>query len=93
MHQLTIECDVQDLNSLNNMLNENEFILGKQFYRRRTPRGDVNWEDRGSIIINTSHIGKVQEFVEFETFENDFNKPTDVTHAFDKIKPPRIKRF
>jgi len=93
VHQLTIECEVQDIKSFNAMLNENEFVMGKQFYRRRSPRGDVIWEDRGLMIINTSHIGKVQEFVEFDNFEPDFNKPVDVAPAFEKMKPPRVKRF
>jgi len=44
-------------------LNEKEFICIAQFYHVVHRNGDREWQYKGPIILNTFHIGKVQEFV------------------------------
>jgi len=65
VHQVTIDHFAASCGELCDLLNEDEFIVARQWYRR-VHHGDVVWVDRGDIVINTAHIGKVQEFVEFE---------------------------
>lgn len=61
VHQITIEHDAKNMNEFWNVLQDNEFIMGNLMYKMRNDPSDDYWDDRGLIIINTSHIGKVQE--------------------------------
>lgn len=71
VHQLTVDIDVRSCAELRDLMNIDEFISGRMFYRRRLVTGETGWEDRGDIILNTAHIGKVQEFFETEREIND----------------------
>jgi len=72
VHQVTIEHHAASCRQLCEMLNNDVFIMGRLFYRKKTPGMENVWQDRGDIILNTSHIGKVAEFVEFEKeYEED----------------------
>jgi hypothetical protein len=66
VHQVTVEYPAESVAELCEDLNENEFILCRQLYRQKNLRGEPSWLDRGDIVINTYHIGKVQQFIEFE---------------------------
>lgn len=57
---------------LTDILNESQFVNFTLWYRFQEPNEPHKWDDRGSIVINTDHIGKVQLFVE---------KSNDETHG------------
>ena len=72
VHQLTVEIKANSCSEFCEMMNEDEFIVGKFLYRRPLVSGGFVFEDRGEIIINTAHIGKVQEYYELtKDYEND----------------------
>lgn len=45
------------------ILNSENFVVVKQFYNVQSRVGGRDWEYKGPIILNTYHIGKVQEFL------------------------------
>ena len=71
IHQITIEHD-GDLEDFCNALNDNEFITVRQWYQFKQPTGDSIWQDRGELVVNTSHIGKVQEYHEQENDDESY---------------------
>jgi hypothetical protein len=66
IHQLTVEVKVDSCADFCEMMNDEEFILCRLLYRRTLVSGEIAFEDRGDVIINTAHIGKVQEYYELE---------------------------
>ena len=74
VHQITIDHEAATLDEFLAEVNDYPFILGHQYYRVKTPDGEITWKDRGKLIINSSHIGKVQEFIEFEPKENNYDE-------------------
>lgn len=79
VHQVTVEHPAQSCEAFCDLMNDNEFIMVRLFYRKTLPdfasrEMKVSWEDRGDLILNTHHIGKVQEFVEYE--RNDYDEPS-----------------
>ena len=74
VHQLTVDHDSKSCEEFCEELNDNEFITVRLLYRQKTPHGDIFWSDRGDIIINTSHIGKAQEYL-MELEREDYNEP------------------
>ena len=68
------------------LLNRQEFIIFRMFYRRQNQDGDIWFQDRGEIIVNTSWIGKAQEFIDF-----DSDKETDVQKR--TFKRPTTRNF
>jgi hypothetical protein len=68
IHQLIVEVHgVDSLKGLQDMMNREEFIMGHHWYRRKNMyTGKDEWLERGDIIVNTAHIGKVVEFIEME---------------------------
>jgi hypothetical protein len=71
--------DVEEAKScdeLCEMMNTDEFIVGKQWYRRKNYDNSIFWEDRGQTILNTAHIGKVQEFLDLEERNHDESQGT-----------------
>jgi hypothetical protein len=69
-HQLTLDHSSNSLEELCAAMNRQEFLVFHLFYRRRQPTGEVWWQDRGNVIINTSCIGKAQEFIDMDLEEN-----------------------
>jgi hypothetical protein len=47
-------------------MNRQEFLVFGLFYKRTNMSGEVWWQDRGEIIINTSCIGKAVEFIDLD---------------------------
>lgn len=78
-HQLTLEHPVKSQEELCALLNRQEFIIFRMFYRRQNSDGELWWQDRGEIIINTSWIGKAQEYMDM-----DAEKEADVQRRFQK---------
>ena len=72
VHQLTVEHPSKDMEDFHRVLNDFEFIKCQLYYRRRDDvTNKVVWNDKCEILVNTSHIGKVQEFIEYGEREND----------------------
>jgi FAD/FMN-containing dehydrogenase len=70
VHQIFLEHPAASCEEFCRILNEDIFVSGRQFYRRQSPAGENFWQDRGEIVLNTAHIGKVQQYVDYEK-END----------------------
>ena len=66
-HTLTLEYPVNSQAELCALLNRQEFVIFRMFYRRQNMDGGIWWQDRGEIIINTSFIGKAQEFIDMDS--------------------------
>jgi hypothetical protein len=64
VHQVTVDHPANSLVSFCAALNSDVFVICRNFYRRTNNDGTMYWEDRGEIILNTTHIGKVQVFIE-----------------------------
>lgn len=71
VHQVTIEHNAKSCLEFCEMLNNDVFIVGRQLYRKRSPNMESVWQDRGEIVLNTAHVGKVAEFVEFDRDDED----------------------
>jgi len=56
IHQVIGDHDAEDLNDFVYTLNESEFILVEEFYRKQ----DGSLYSVGPIVLNTMHIGKVK---------------------------------
>jgi hypothetical protein len=66
-HQLTLEHPVSSQEEMCALLNKQEFLIFRMFYRRQNQDGEIWFQDRGEIIVNTHWIGKAQEFIDFDT--------------------------
>ena len=71
VHQLTIEHHSNSCEEFCDELQGNEFIMGRLLYRQKGVTGETIWSDRGDVILNTSHIGKAQEFLDIEKDDYD----------------------
>ena len=72
VHQITVEHSCENIDQFCALINDYEFIKCHLYYRKRDEyTNKVIWLDKGEILINTSHIGKVQEFFEYGEREND----------------------
>ena len=72
VHQITVELpEVKSCKELCELMNDQEFIIGRQYYKYRGFDNVNVWEDRGNVIVNTAHIGKIQEFYETEGYKHD----------------------
>ena len=85
-HQLTLEHPVNSQEEMCALLNKQEFIICRMFYRRQGQDGEIWFQDRGEIIVNTHWIGKAQEFIDF-----DSDKETDVQKR--TFKRPATRNF
>jgi hypothetical protein len=94
VHQVTIEHEAQSCDDFWKVLNDEIFIIGRQFYRKKAgPVAEPEWEDRGDIILNTAHIGKVQEFIEYDGgYRNDESRrDTDFSREHPQGSRPPIR--
>lgn len=69
VHQVMITHKSKSIEDFCNLLNDEMFIIGQQFYKRFNADGESVFVDKGGIILNTSHIGKVQEY--YDSDERD----------------------
>lgn len=65
VHQMTIEHKARDIHEFWEALTDNEFIVCNLFYKITNDDNRQEWSDRGTVIVNTSFVGKAQEYVEF----------------------------
>ena len=73
-HQLTLEYPCNSLSDLCKDLNRQEFLIFGLFYKRTNMNGEIWWQDRGEIIINSSCIGKAVEFIDLDK-DNTVDEP------------------
>lgn len=93
VHQITVDTDCQTLRDFYRLMNEQEFVFCRLFYRMQNPFGETEWEDKGDMIINTAHIGKVQEYIEresnYESFGNSDERGSGIQKARPNLRPRR----
>lgn len=65
VHQVIFEHEASSMAELNTVLNNDIFIHGRQFYKRQNDDGDNVFIDKGPLILNTAHIGKAQEYIDY----------------------------
>lgn len=65
VHQLTVEHPAEDLGQFRKVLAGSDYIICTLLYRSNDEYTQNSWIDRGDIIINTSLVGKAQEYVDF----------------------------
>jgi len=70
VHQVIFEFKCDGINNLYAVMNDEIFIRGRQLYRRVNDDGKSSFIDRGEIILNTAHIGKVQEYMDYHDQED-----------------------
>jgi hypothetical protein len=61
VHQVTGDHEAQTLSDFCAVLNDQAFVVIRQFYylTDKHTGEKLGWRDRGELIINTDHIGKV----------------------------------
>ena len=75
VHQMTVETECETLDKFLKQLNDDIFVKVLLYYKRKDHiTGDTIWEDRGDILLNTNHIGKVQVYLEYGK-EQDYDEP------------------
>lgn len=84
IHQIIFDHKSKTVAELCVSLNEEVFVVGRQIYKRYNADGESVFLDRGDIIVNTAHIGKVQEY--YDTADDD--KPSQG----DRQRPPLRNR-
>lgn len=70
VHQIVIDHQCGSLSELYKILNDEIFIIGRQVYKRINDDGTSQYLDRGELVINSAHIGKVQEYIDYDRSED-----------------------
>jgi hypothetical protein len=92
VHQLTVEHPSESCGEFCDYLNDNEFIIVDLLYRHKNNLGDITWSEKGEIILNTNHIGKVQEFIGVEKDEEyEAQRHTDNRTGYVDGKRPALR--
>lgn len=65
IHQVIFEHESETMGKLLDTLNNDIFIHGRQFYKRQKDDGESVFVDKGEMILNTAHIGKAQEYIDY----------------------------
>jgi len=83
VHQITLE--LEEINSLAEfctLMNREEFIIGKHWYRHKNLYNNKHdWQDRGDIILNTAHIGKVVEYLDLDALHDNSQREVTVVRT------------
>lgn len=82
VHQIILEHKSESIADFCDLMNDETFIFGRQIYKRPDSDGNFIFVDRGDIILNTNHIGKVQEY-----YDGSVDDPLG-----DRQRPPLRKR-
>lgn len=76
IHQMIVDHGSESATQFCLAMNRDEFIVCRQWYKRKDPyTKEVSWEDRGDVILNTHHIGKVAEYLDLDNLENNYDEP------------------
>ena len=77
VHQIIADADASSCKSLCDLMNDADFIVVEQYYNMSEEHVRVqDWQYKGEIVINTAHIGKVQQYMEFS------NSPSETKKSF-----------
>jgi hypothetical protein len=63
VHQITVDHPGNSLDEVREAFNDEEFVLCRLMYRRMNNDGEMCWLDKGDLVINTNHVGKIQEYI------------------------------
>lgn len=88
VHQLTGDHPATSCREMNAALNSTDFLLVRQYYRRKNEDGTTFWDDRGDLIVNVQHIGKIQEFIERESHDEAYNNTRDGSVHVERARKP-----
>lgn len=88
-HQMTVEHACSSIDDLCDAMNNEEFLIFQLFYKRTNMSGEVWWQDRGPIILNTSCIGKVQEFIDLDRDDQS----DDASRGSNPHRATRVQRY
>ena len=65
VHQVVGDVDVADIGQLCETLNDTDFIVVDQYYNVNDEDStSQDWKYKGHLVLNTSNIGKVQQYVD-----------------------------
>lgn len=60
VHQVIADHESESPRELCEAMNDEPFIVVRQFYLETDySTGEHTWKDRGEVVLNTAHIGKV----------------------------------
>ena len=73
VHQVIGDSPEETLGQFCDALNDSAFIVVRQYYFMNDRRsGERGWRDRGELILNTNHIGKVSVY--YDPTENKLSQ-------------------
>lgn len=87
VHQVIADYSVKSLDEIAKILSERDFIVVKQLYRVKT-----KWIDRGDIVLNTVHVGKVAQWLDNAEDDGFFSKDRQshiANHSGGRYDPDR----
>lgn len=61
-HQITVEHESKSLQEFSKVLERDMFPIVTLWYRYKDDTGSRFWDEKGKIVLNSTHIGKVQEY-------------------------------
>ena len=77
VHQIICDHPANSLDDLTDLLNDTDFITVEQYYNVKDENsGERTWEYKGPITLNTSLIGKAQQYVEKDTPVERYKRDT-----------------
>ena len=90
VHQVTMDHEAVDLAEFCAVLNDNAFIVGRQFYylNDKQTGEKLGWRDRGDLILNTNHIGKVSLHFDGEAAQHIEDEPRFKQHNMARGNRP-----
>ena len=76
IQQIIVDHSSEQLIQFCQSMNRDEFIICRQWYKRKDPyTKEVMWEDRGDIVLNTHHIAKAAEYIlDLDYLENNYDE-------------------
>lgn len=93
VHQITVDFpEVASSKAFCDLLNDQEFVMGRQYYKRKGFEGETLWEDRGDLIVNSAQIGKVQQFYETEDERHDEpHRSYDASRSYPEVERGAVR--
>lgn len=89
VHQVSGDYPVNSVEEMCEVMNSNMFIVVRQHYKDGPagPNGEIVWVDVGPVIINTEHIGKVQEYIERKSYGGTYGNPRSMRENIERAVP------
>ena len=95
VHQVIGEYEADSCTQMCFILNKLDFITVRQFYKETDKTsGEIMWDDKGEIILNTSQIGKIQVYIEREqnndkSYRNTQHSRQNLERSQYPVRPSR----